>query len=707
MDIRRVLWYIIFVRFGMKISLRLKNLTRHLLVTALGIGICLLIAWEPRVCYVEGAQTPVGTLQRKGVARGTAPSKGVLLNFEDADIRTIARFVGKLTGVNFVVDESVKGLVTIVSSHPIPLSKVYPVFQVVLQSHGLTTMKRGSVIEILPVKHAMRRNIPVLGKAVAGTGRNPFITRLFQLSFADSDKILTTVKPLISEDGGIISYPDAGILILSDYRDNVQRVAEIVKRLDQARAKVEFDVVPLRYAYSRELTGEITKLLEMPEEKRRLYRLAFARGKTKEKVEWQEVRLVPDERINAILVMAPRREMAAVKAMIRKLDVPPEKDKERIHVYYLKNAVAEDLSKVLKEMFGTSSRAVVKNTGARLGRTTVLKRAVTGQVIITADKATNALIINASPSDYPVIADVIRKLDVYRSQVYVEALIMEISEEKMEKLGVQWFVTGKTTIGNRHGGVVGSSGETGDIYPFSAKLATGTLPNNLPEGMVLGLLGENITFGNISFPSFAAMVAALKKNAGVNILSTPHLLTLDNEEAEIIVGKNVPIATQKMVTGEAGSTGLNQSFLIERKDLGITLRITPQITEGDVVRLSIYQEVSGILPSDTQNNLGPTYTKRSTKTVVAVKDGRTVVIGGLIKNDETENTSKIPVLGSIPVLGWLFKYRKKTNEKTNLLVFLTPKIIRNHQALSKITEEKRKKMEEIRSGMPQKNAPPF
>ncbi len=637
---------------------------------------------------------------------GDVAHRGVLLNFEDADIRTIARFVGKLTGINFVVDESVKGQVTIVSSHAIPLSKVYPVFQVVLQSHGLTTMRHGGVVEILPVKMATRRNIPVLETQGKWIGKNSFITRLFQLSYADSDKILSTVKPLISEGGKIISYPDAGILIVSDYRDNIHRVAEIIQKLDQARAKVEFDVIPLRFAYAKELTGEITKLLEMPAERRRLYRLAFARGRTKEKLEWQNVRLVPDERINAILVMASRREMAEIRAMIGKLDVPPEKDKERIHVYYLKNAVAGDLAKVLIKMFSTKGN-IAKSVTAVPGEGTVVKRAITGRVVITADKATNSLIVNASPADYPVIAGVIKKLDVPRPEVYVEAVIMEVSEQEMEKLGVQWFVTGKTTIGNRNVGVVGSSGNTSEIYPFSSALATGNLPAKMPEGMIMGMLGENITFGGITFPSLGAMVAALKNNAGVNILSTPHLLTMDNEEAEIIVGKNVPIATQKMVTGEAGANGLNQSFLIERKDLGITLKLTPQITEGDMVRLSVYQEVSGILPGDTQNELGPTYTKRSTKTVVAVKDGKTVVIGGLIKNNETKNVSKVPILGDIPILGWLFKYRKKGMEKTNLLVFLTPKIIRNYQQLSKITREKRKKMEEVRSTAMSKDAPPF
>ncbi len=670
----------------------------------------LCVAFSPGLASrcAQAATTPATPSRVENPGKKISGPGGVLLNFEDADIRTIARFVGKLTGRNFVVDESVKGLVTIVSSKPIPVSKVYPVFQIVLKSHGLTTLKQGDVIEILPVKNAGKRSIPLMND-LKGARSGEFMTRLFQLSFADSGKILETVKPLVSEGGEIISYPDAGILILSDYKDNIERIAAIIHRLDQARAKVEFDVIPLQFAYSRELTQEITRLLEMPEERKRLYRLAFARGRTKEKIEWQEVRLVPDERINAILVMAPRREMVEIRAIIRKLDVPPQKDKERIHVYYLKNAVAEELAKVLKQMFATTTNIGLKTSKTIAGGTAALKRAVTGRVIITADKATNALIVNASPSDYPVIADVIRKLDVYRSQVYVEALIMEISEEKMEQLGVQWFVTGKTSINGTEMGIVGSSGETGAIYPFSAAVSSGNLPAAMPPGMVLGMLGENITFGNVSFPSVGAMIAALRKTQGVNILSTPHLLTLDNEEAEIIVGKNIPIATQKMVTGEASSAGLNQSFLIERKDLGITLKITPQITEGDVVRLAIYQEVSAILPTDvqTESDLGPTYTKRSTKTVVAVKDGKTVVIGGLIKNNETENVSKVPILGDIPILGWLFKYRKKGNEKTNLLVFLTPKIIRNHKALSKITEEKREQMRKDRENTFSKDTAPF
>jgi len=633
-------------------------------------------------------------------------SKGVLLNFEDADIRTIARFVGKLTGRNFVVDESVKGLVTIVSSKPIPLKKIMDVFHVILESHGLATLVRGDVTEIVPAKNASKRNIPTLGfkQGTAKGGR--FVTRLFQLTSANSDRIREAVRPLITEGGEIISYADAGILIVTDFRSNISRIAQIIDQLDKARAKMEFDVIPLRFAYSRELTEEITKLLAMPEEKRRLYRLAFARGKTKEKIEWQEVRLVPDERINAILAMAPRREMAEIRAIIQKLDVSPEKDKTRIHVYYLKNAVAEELEKVLKQMFSPESSVNVKKTGTNIRGTAVLKKAVTSRVIITADKSTNALIVNASPSDYPTVASVIQKLDIYRPQVYVEALIMEITSEDLQKLGVQWFLTGKTKIGGREGAAIGSSGNTKDIYPFTAGLASGTLPSAMPGGMVLGMLGENITFGNISFPSYAAMVSAFQNEAGVNILSTPHLLTMDNKEAEIIVGKNVPIVTQKMVTGEASSAGLNQSFLVERKDLGITLRLTPQITEGDTVRLSIYQEVSGILPSDTTSDLGPTYTKRSTKTVVAVKDGKTVVIGGLIKNDETNNLSKVPILGDIPLLGWLFKYREKTNAKTNLLVFLTPRIIRSNETLDKVTEEKKESMKRTREGKSGQK-PPF
>jgi len=586
----------------------------------------------------------------------------ISIDFNNVDINVFIKFISELTSKNFVVDQRVRGKVTIISPSKISVKEAYKVFESVLEVHGYTTIKSGEVTKIVPSPDARSKNIETLLKQEAVSPEDRVVTQLIPLKFANPSEIKRLFAPLVSKSSVILDYPPTNMLILTDVYSNIQRLLRILKAIDVAGMGQELSVVPLNYA---EATKFVKILDSVFQEKRR----------SKAQSTFSDTKFVADERTNTIIVMASEVETLKIKRLINMLDRETPRGKEKIHVYYLKNANAEDLAKVLQELPS-------KKTGGPQKKLPF----VSEDVKVTADKATNSLIIMAGKEDYLVLDEIIKKLDVPRSMVYIECLIMEVNINKEFNLGVQWQAGGTTTI-NDKSAVFG-----GGFEPEKPIISsTATLPS--PAGFSLGIFSEVITIGGITFPNLSAIVNAYKKDKDVHFLSTPQILTTDNEEASITVGKNVPFQTRS-----AADSGVETYSSYEYKDVGITLKITPQISHDRLVRLYINTESTKLDEQATTSSDRPTTLKRTVDTTVIVKDTNTVVIGGLIDDSFSETRYTVPCLGDIPLLGYLFKTTAKGGDKTNLYVFITPHVVENPAEAKAILDSKKDEIDKIKEG---------
>jgi general secretion pathway protein D len=455
------------------------------------------------------------------------------------------------------------------------------------------------------------------------------------------------------------------MLIITDVYSNIKRLLRILNAIDVSGMGQELSVIPLEYA-------EATKFVKI------LDSIFQESRKSKAQIAVSGDKFVADERTNTIIVMASEVETAKIKSLINMLDREIPRGKANIQVYYLQNGNAEDLAKVLQEL---PTKATGKGTPQKK------LPFVSEDVKITADKATNSLIIMAGKEDYQVMDEIIKKLDVPRSMVYIECLIMEVNVNKEFNLGVQWQAGGTTKIDNKDaafgGGFIPEVPIVSGIQP--------TLPS--PSGFSLGIFTERITIGGMVFPNLAAIVNAYKKDKDVHFLSTPQILTTDNEEASITVGKNVPFQTRS-----AAQTGVETYSSYEYKDVGITLKITPQISHDRLVRLYINTESTKLDEQATTSSDRPTTLKRTVDTTVIVKDTNTVVIGGLIDDSFSETTYSVPCLGDIPFFGYLFKTKARGGDKTNLYVFITPHVVENPAEAKAILDSKKDEIDKIKEG---------
>lgn len=504
--------------------------------------------------------------------------KGIVLNFNDVDISTMAKFISDLTGKNIVMDDRVKGKISVFSPAKLTVDEAFGVFTSVLELKGFTVVKAGRVYKIMPTSAARQAGI----KLVTGAERIPvnelYVARLIRLERISAAETAAFLQPVVSKDGHIAPFGPANMLLVVDSSLNIQKIIDIIKAID----------------------------------------------------------------------------------------VPSPSTNSKVNVCYLENADSTEVAKVLDGMIKGNS-ASASQPGS--SQTSVLDG---GKVSITPDKATNSLVIMASPTDYQNLLQVIRKLDRRRRQVFVQAFIAEISIDKLREIGTQIGVSG-----------AGSEGSVAAAGVFDAFGFLGATASAQQSAVVEALQGlaKNV---NIS-----AVLKLLDQNEALNVLSTPNIMTSDNKEAEIFVGENVPFLTQTNLT----STGLSQQS-IERKDTGITLKITPQITEGEYIKLDIYQEISAVKNALFKGAAADiTTTKRSAKTSVVVKDADTVVIGGLIQNRDEETVNKIPLLGDIPILGYLFKTKSKSRQKTSLMILLTPRIVRDAADMARVSQEQKRKFE--------------
>ncbi|PID40016.1 MAG: type II secretion system protein GspD [Proteobacteria bacterium] len=595
----------------------------------------------------------------------------VSIDFNNVDISVFIKFISELTGKNFVIDQRVKGKVTIISPSKISVDEAYKVFESVLEVNGYATVETGQLIKIIPSPDARTKSIETRTRKKDDTDNDQMVTQLIPLRFASPDDIKRLFTPMVSKSSVILSYAPTNTLIVTDNYSNIARLMKILNIIDVPGVGREVTVFPIHNADATKMVNLLqTVFKSAPARTSKKANIPTARGPA----------FVADERTNSIITVASEDNTNRIRSLIDRLDEEIPKGKEKIHVYYLEYAVAEEIVTVLKDL--PKEEKTKKAGGAKQAPV------VSDKVNITADKATNSLIITADRDDYATLVEIIRQIDIPRSMVYIEALIMEVNAERSFDLGTEWIVGDDIDLNSGRQGVIGSGFNAGADSSLSYSLsADGSLAPALASGFSLGVFGEAVKISGITFPSISAMVQAYKKDRDVNILSTPQLLTTDNQEASITVGKNIPFQTTTSTT----NNDTYNSF--EYRDVGKTLKITPQINKDRMVRLNLSLEVSSL---ESTTDFRPTTLKRTVETTVIVKDSGTVVIGGLIDDNFSQTEYKVPCLGDIPGLGWLFKTRAKGNEQSNLFIFITPRVIQNPEEASNVFKSKKDTMDKMR-----------
>lgn len=606
----------------------------------------------------------------------------VTIDFDNVDIAIFIKTMGEITGRNFVIDSQVKGNVTIYSPKRVSIAEAYKIFESVLEVHGYTAVPAGGVTKIIPSKDAKEKSIETRLKNEVISPEDKIVTQIVSLNHSSPDDMKRILDPLISRSSIILSYPPTGMLVITDVYSNVARLLKIIGALDVPGSGEQITVIPLKNANAQDMAKALTSIFQPGQ-------AAAQRRST------QGIKVLPDERTNTVIVMASEFYTGRVKELIALLDREIPRGESTMHVYRLQNANAEDLAKVLMSLPQKESG----KTTAEKGKAPVISK----EVQILADKATNTLVISAARDDYRVLEGVIKSLDVPRAMVYLEALIMEVSVNKSFKLGVEWRGMARTASST---GVFAGSGGLSDqtnpgnysIFPTPSTIGSPEVAANFPSGFAMGVLSGGIKIGDVLFPSIGAALQAIQQDQDIHILSTPQILTLDNEDAEIRVGQNVPYLTRQDTSASTPNVAYSN---YEYRDVGVLLKVTPHINEDGFVRLKIGQEVTSIV-SQTSGISGasaPTTLKRTANTTVIVKDSRTVVIGGIIGDSTTKTDYGVPFLSKIPLLGHLFKSKSNKREQTNLFIFITPRIVRNQADAAGIYQEKRGSMGEVKEGV--------
>ena len=624
--------------------------------------------------------------------------KYVTIDFDNVDILAFIKFISELTGKNFVVDEAVKGKVSVFSPRKISSDEAYRVFESVLEIHGLTTVPSGDVIKIVPSQQAREKSVATRLRA-EGIGPNDrVVTQIVPLKHANPDDMKKILDPLVSKASVILSYPPTGMLVITDVQSNIKRLVTIVNALDVPGVGEQIHIIPLKHAVASDTAASLNAIFQLDQAARRPQAT-------------MTMRIMSDDRTNSLIVLASEVFANRVREFVALLDRDIPQGESKMHVFRLQYANSEDLAKILMNLPSKDARPAAAAPGqpapAAIPGLRGKLALLSSDVQIVSDKATNTLIITANKEDWRILEEVIRKVDIARSMVYIEALIMEVDVNKNFQLGVEWravkdlgklsgFDTGQAAgIAGSGGGGIGGSYQ---LFP-----GTSTQPT-FPSGFSLGVLAAGITLGGVTFPNIGAVINAVQQDAQVHILSNPQLLTSDNEEATISVGKNIPYITR----AERSTTNVDYTTY-EYRDVGVILTITPSINTERFVRLKVNQEVSTIVQEESTQGL-PTTLKRTAKTTIMIKDKQTIVIGGLMGDSSTSSNYQVPILGDIPILGWLFKTKGQRREKTNLYIFITPHIIETVAEADAVKEIKREQIETFEGGViksygPQKPGP--
>jgi general secretion pathway protein D len=571
----------------------------------------------------------------------------VTFDFDGVDIRSFIKIVSELTGENYVIDSAVTGAITVTSPKPIPRTAVPVVFQSVLDVYGYVAVADGDIVKIIPVTRA-REGVGVISPD-ATPRVDTVVTRIFQLSRADVNDVRNVIRPLLSRSGHVSAHPGSRTLLITDQAGNIQRLESIIDVIDGTGPRLAQKVMPLHHADAESVATAVTSLYAAQPPESGIRPVVIA-----------------ERRANSLLIHAAQDDLPLVMKLIEGLDVARAEERASLRVFRLRFANAESVVRLL------STQLVSPDTDGRPGRSPV-----TGDsIIVTADTYTNSVVVSAGPDQIAAVEQVLEELDIPRRQIMVEALIVEMSSDLTRELGVEWRLTdaidddGYTVIG----------GTTLPVGGSSALQTTSVNPLALPPGMAFGIVDGTITWGGTTIANIGALARVMQATSGVNVLSTPHLLALDNEEAEIIVGEERPFLTGSQTT-DANAVIRTYEF----RDIGLTLRVTPRTTDDGQVILRLFQEIRSFL---AESDVGAfTTSKRQTRTTIRVANGQMVAIGGLLKEDQRNLVSEVPCLGAIPLLGHLFKAVNTRTTKTNLMIFMTPTIIPDIDSLSTVSEK--------------------
>ncbi|WP_111641565.1 type II secretion system secretin GspD [Marinimicrobium alkaliphilum] len=586
----------------------------------------------------------------------TAFAEPWTVNFRDSDIQEVILFVADATGKTIVIDPKVRGQVKVVSAEPVSTEELYALFLSVLDVHGFTAVESGNLVRVVPNRDA--RSLPVPSTQEGRDGDDTYITQVVQLQHTSAAKVLPTLRPLVPQHGHLSAYDPSNAIIITDTRSNIRRILNILERIDTEKA-ADTDVLDLRYAAAADVVNLLNQIQRRD-----------ADGSTAQ----PQLTLVPDERTNSILVHGSDMQRSRIRALVERVDRPQAAD-SNVRVIYLRYAKAEQVAQVLSGV--VQDLAQVNGDNAKAS--------------VQADVDTNAILITAGPDIMETLLVVIDSLDIRRAQVLVEAIIVEIEDTGGRELGFQWMYRD-----NDYGFGASTDGD-GTLAGIGGS-ALGTLSGSQDQrdaallGLAQGLSqagGQTFGVGRLGERTdFLGILRMLQESSATNILSTPNLLTTDNHTASISVGQNVPFVTGSFsgFGGGGGSSPQNPFQTIERRDVGILLEVTPHINEGDSVVLEIAQEVSSL--SSISSQTGPITNQRNINTQILAEDGETVVLGGLIQDDVQTSEQRVPILGSIPVLGHLFRSQSSTVRKTNLLVFIRATVVRDERMLTGATAEK-------------------
>jgi general secretion pathway protein D len=575
------------------------------------------------------------------------------INMKDADIGDFIEQIASISGQTFIVDPRVKGQVNVVSQASLNLTEVYQLFLSVLATHGYSVVPHGEQARIVP-----NAEVRAEGAGVSALGGPDALeTRLIQVQHSAVNELIPLIRPLVPQYGHLAAVVSANALIISDRRANIERVETLLRQLDSA-SQEDYSVYDMRHAWVQDSLEALNQTLNRGQ-------AAGSGG----------AQVIADSRTNRLIFLGPADARAKLLKLAQALDIPSPRS-ANTRVIRLRYNDAKALTETLSD--------ITESIQAGDGESATGKPR---RVMIRADESLNALVLLADPESVNMLEDIIRQLDVPRAQVLVEAAIVEISGDINDALGVQWAIDGR-----------GSSGGLAGVNFSNTGLSVGTLLSAIQEDKVPSLPnGAVVGIGN---SNFGALVTALSSSSNNNLLSTPSLLTLDNQQAEILVGQNVPFQTGSYSTDAAG--GNNPFNTIERKDIGVSLKVTPHISEGATLRLEIEQEISSIAPSAQNNAVDLITNKRAIKSTILADNGQVIVLGGLMQDDLTRSDSKVPLLGDIPLLGRLFRSSVDTKVKRNLMVFLKPTVVRDANGMHSLSQRKFNSIRVI--GHPQQNA---
>jgi general secretion pathway protein D len=629
------------------------------LVYLIGIGLvfgtyCPVLGSDP-VDVRQGPHMPM--LEAPGAAEQL-----ISLDLNRVDIRIFIKTVSQLTGINFLVDDKIQGTVTLMSPTQVRVGQIYHIFESVLETHGYAAVVSGEIVKIVPRSVAVKANLPLfIGADPDAISRDDqLVTQIIPLQHIQAAKVNTVISSMTTTGGQVTAFAGSNTIIITDSSSSIHRIAKILNELDVPQPSEGIEYIHLHYASAQRTSDQIMEIIQRSQKQTGAFKKRVTPEPGKERI-----KILADDRTNSLVVMATAEDMETVQCLIKSLDVESPLEAGHVHVIYLQHAEANQ---------------VEESVSAALGRlTTTAGRDEQEPFQITADESTNSLIVVAPPQDFKVVQNMVEKLDVVREQVLVEFKIVEISRDLLQEIGVDWTTLDEAVADSIRGFAYNNN------VGARVEAAGGNI-----SGLIVGLqkqVGGQTKIG--------AILKALEKNSGVNVLSTPHILTSNHQEASISVADNVPYVRQSRVTdADVAATTAIRTF--DFKDVGIDLKVRPHISAGGFVRMEIEASFSKLIEGATGlGNETPTTAQRTASTVISIMSGATVVIGGLMRDDKETIEQKVPIIGDIPLVGALFRYDKERLLKTNLMLFITPHVLTDREDLVEITQRKQAQQQHV------------